>query len=80
VGKFDRSGAKLVSELKPRRRGKDGSVETGENQKTVSTGSHTPLEISQTARDSHFSTARTTIASPYTKLKTKKTKKAARAA
>jgi transposase len=81
VGRFDRTGAKLIEVAKPRRRGKDGSMETGENQKQVSTGSHPPLEISQTARDSHFPTARTTIASTDTKLKTKtKTKKAARAA
>ncbi len=81
VGRFDRTGAKLISAPKPRRRGKDGSMETGENQKQVSTGSHTPLEISQTARDSHFSTAKTTVTSTYPKTKTKtKTKKAARAA
>ncbi len=81
VGRFDRTGAKLIAAAKPRRRGKGGSMETGENQKQVSTGSHPPLEISQRARDSHFPTARTTIASPYAKSKTKtKTKKAARAA
>ena len=81
VGRFDRTGAKLISAPKPRRRGKDGSMETGENQKRVSTASHTPLEISQTTRDSHFPTAKTTIASTYRKTKTRtKTKKAARAA
>jgi hypothetical protein len=32
-------------------------MEAGENQNQVSSGSHTPLEISQTARDSHFPTA-----------------------
>ena len=81
VGRFDRTGAKLIAPAKARRRGKDGSMETGENQKQVSTGSHPPLEISQTARDSHFPTARTTITSTYPKSKTKtKTKKAARAA
>jgi transposase len=80
VGGFDRMGAKLISAAKPRRRGKDGSMETGENQKQVSTGSHTPLGISQTARDSHFPTARTTAGSPpKTKTKTK-TKQAADAA
>ena len=42
------------------RRAKGGSMEAGENQK-VSTGSHTSLEISQTARDPHFSTAPMTI-------------------
>ena len=35
-------------------------MEAGENQKQVSTGSHTPLEISPKARDSHFPTAPTT--------------------
>jgi transposase len=80
VGGFDRMGAKLISAAKPRRRGKDGSMETGENQKQVSTGSHTPVGISQTARDSHFPTARTTAGSPpKTKTKTK-TKQAADAA
>jgi transposase len=80
VGRYDRTGAKLISASKPRRRGKDGSMETGENQKQVSTCSHTRLGISQTARDSHFSTAKTT-ASPFSQTKTKtKTKKAARAA
>jgi transposase len=42
------------------RRGKSGSLEAGENQLQVSSGSHTPLEISPKARDSHFSTAPTT--------------------
>ena len=37
-------------------------MEAGENQKQVSTGSHTPLEISQKTRDSHFPTAPTTAA------------------
>jgi hypothetical protein len=35
-------------------------MEAGENQKQVSTGSHTPLEISPTARNFHFPTAPTT--------------------
>jgi transposase len=39
------------------RRGKDGSLEAGENQTQVFSCSHPPLEISPTARDSHFSTA-----------------------
>ena len=33
----------------------------GENQKQVSTVSHTPLEISPKTRDSHFSTAPTKV-------------------
>ena len=48
-------------------------MEAGENQKQVSTGSHTPLEISQKARDSHFSTAPMTV-SPPNKRKTKSKK------
>ena len=59
VGRYNRQAEPLASETKPRR-GKDGSVETGENQKPVSTGSPTPLGISPKARDSHFSTAPTT--------------------
>ena len=55
------------------RRGKGGSMEAGENQ--VSSGSHTPLEISPTPRDSHFSTA---PANPVPLSKRKQ--KAARAA
>ena len=43
---------------KPKQRGgKDGSMEAGENQNQVSSGSHTPLEIPHTPRDSHFPTA-----------------------
>src|SRR5215472_4251272 len=59
VGRYNREGKPLGSEVK-QRRGKDGSVETGENQKPVFTGSPTPLEISPKARDSPFSTAPTT--------------------
>jgi hypothetical protein len=54
-------------------------MEAGENQKRVSTGFHTPLEISPRTRDSHFSTVPTT-ASVLTKTKAKakpKTHKAA---
>ena len=80
VGRFDRTGAKLIDVAKPRRRGKGGSVENGENQKQVSTVSPTPLGISQTTRDSHFPTAPTATV-PIPKKKTKaKTKKAAGAA
>ena len=71
VGRFD-SGGELMEPQKPPRRGKGGSVGAGENQKTVFTGSPTPLEISQKQRDSHFPTAPTTAASvPKTKAKTK---------
>lgn len=54
VGRFAADGRALESK---ERRGKGGSVEAGENQKQVSSGSHTPLEISPTTRDSHFPTA-----------------------
>jgi transposase len=60
VGRYDRNGEKLRPATAPERRGKGGSLEAGENQKQVSTGSHTPLEISPKARDSHFPTAPTT--------------------
>ena len=57
VGRYSSTGEKLVSATPKKRRGKGGSMEAGENQKQVSAGSHTPLEISPKARDSHFSTA-----------------------
>jgi hypothetical protein len=70
VGRYNPQGEPLAKENQQPRCGKDGSMEAGENQKAVSTGSHTPLEISQEARDSHFSTAPTTTCAP-TKAKTK---------
>ena len=79
VGRYSRTGEKLIGATAKERRGKGGSLEAGENQKQVFTGSHTPLEISPKARDSHFSTASTT-ASVLTKTKAKakpKTHKAA---
>jgi hypothetical protein len=58
VGRFSADGQCLLEAgVSKQRRGKGGAVEAGENQKQVSTGSHSPLEISQTTRDSHFSTA-----------------------
>jgi transposase len=79
VGRYDKAGEKLIAAKPKERRGKDGSMEAGENQKQVSTGSHTPLEISPKARDSHFSTAPTAASAlPKTKAKAKtKTSKAA---
>jgi transposase len=68
VGRFASDGAALQT-TKTERRGKGGSLEAGENQKQVSSGSHPPLEISPTARDSHFSTAPATV--PARKSKTK---------
>jgi transposase len=73
VGQYDDAGKPLKDEVKPKRRGKGGSVGAGENQQQVFTGSHTPLEISPTARDSHFSTApMTASARSGTKAKTKR--------
>src|SRR5690348_11539494 len=79
VGRFDGAGEKLINATPKERGGKGGSMEAGENQNQVSTGSHTPSEISPRARDSHFPTAPTT-ASALTKTKAKakpKTHKAA---
>jgi hypothetical protein len=56
VGRFTADGRPVPDK---ERRGKGGSMEAGENQKQVSSGSHTPLEISQSTRDSHFPTAPT---------------------
>jgi transposase len=77
VGRFTANGKPIDPK---ERRGKGGSMETGENQAQVSSGSHPPLEIAQTTRDSHFPTAPTVAGLPAkVKIKTK-TKKAARAA
>jgi len=59
VGRFQGDGSKRKAS--PERRGKGGSMEARENQKQVSSGSHTPLEISPSTRDSHFSTAPTLV-------------------
>jgi hypothetical protein len=79
VGRYSHTGEKLNSPTPKERRGKGGSMEAGENQTQVSTGSHTPLEISPKARDSHFPTAPTTASAlPKRKAKAKpKTPKAA---
>jgi hypothetical protein len=77
VGRYDSTGEKLISATTKERRGKGGSMEAGENQKQVSTVSHTPLGISPTTRDSHFSTAPTTASAfPNTKAKAKPKTKA----
>jgi hypothetical protein len=73
VGRFDSKGEKLTSTEK--RGGKGGSVEAGENQQQVSSGSPTPLEISQKTRDSHFPTAPTTAAVTKKTAKAKATAK-----
>jgi hypothetical protein len=69
VGRFTAVGEPI--ENKKERRGKGGSVETGENPKQVSSFSHTPLEISQGRRGSHFPTA---PATPVPALPSKETK------
>jgi hypothetical protein len=76
VGRFDSKGEKL-KEQKPRTpRGKGGSMEAGENQKQVSTGSHTPLGISQKTRDSHFPSVPNTVVISNETAKAKSTAKA----
>jgi transposase len=57
VGRFDSQGRPRNKTASPERGGKDGGMETGENQKQVSTASHTSLEISPTPRDFHFPSA-----------------------
>jgi hypothetical protein len=75
VGHFDRDGQPIQDGARKTRRGKGGSMEAGENQKQVSSSSHTPLETSHKTRASHFPTAPTAV--PVLK---RKTKQAARAA
>jgi transposase len=58
VGRFTADGKPINPK---ERRGKGGSLETGENQTQVSSGSHPPLEIAPTTRDSHFPTAPTAV-------------------
>jgi transposase len=78
VGRFDSKGEKLINPNREQRGGKGGSMEAGENQNQVSTGSHTPLEISQKQRDSHFPTAPATASVlPKGKAKAKSKAKAA---
>ena len=78
VGRYCANGEKLVATRTQERRGKGGSMEAGENQEQVFTGSHTPLEISQKARDSHFPTAPITASAlPKVKVKPKTQKEAA---
>jgi transposase len=78
VGRFDSQGTKLIGATPEKRRGKGGSMETGENQTRVSSASHTPLEIPQRPRDSHFPTAPTTAsAAAKTKADAKPKTKAA---
>jgi transposase len=76
VGRYDREGVKLTGSTTAKRRGKGGSMQAGENQEQVLTGFHTPLEIPQEQRASHFPTAPTTV-SAVTKAKIKPNKAAA---
>jgi transposase len=76
VGRFDSKGVKLTDAATEKRRGKGGSMEAGENQKQVLTGSHTPLETPQKQRASHFPTAPATVFA-VSKAKTKPNKAAA---
>jgi len=71
VGRFTGEGEPWERVEAEERRGKGGSGGAGENQKQVFTGSPTPLEISQKARDSHFSTAPMTTAGALSKAKAK---------
>jgi len=64
LGRYRADGAPI----QPESRGKDGSVETVENQKPVSHRSHRPLEIPR--RDSHFPTA--PAMRPISKIKPRK--------
>jgi hypothetical protein len=75
IARFDSQGRPLTKQTQPERRGKDGVVESGENQKQVSSVSHNSLGISHKPRDSHFPTA------PPTPVRgTKRKSKAAHAA
>lgn len=62
VGWFGTDRAKPASSKTRKGCGKDGTMGRAENQKQVSHSSHSPLEIPQTPRDSHFPTASTTTA------------------
>ena len=78
VGHFSAEGKPLTSNRKKGAEsyGKDGPVETVENQTQVFHRSHRPLEIPQRRRDSHFPTA--PAAAPYIKPKTRKPPSASR--
>jgi transposase len=69
VGRFDETGRPLK---KSQGCGKDGAVETVENQPQVFHRSPRSLEIPQTPRDSHFPTASKTTIPPSPKTKAKR--------
>jgi len=68
LGRFASDGTVLPT-TKTERPGKGGSLEAGENQKQVSSGSHPPLEILQKTQDSHFPSAPTTVTVRKSKTK-----------
>jgi hypothetical protein len=76
LGRIEANG-EPIGRNRAKRRGKGGTMEAGGNQTPVPTGSHSPLEISQTTRDSHFSTVPT---NPAVVSKRNGKTKAARAA
>jgi transposase len=75
VGRYTANG-QPVRKPQTESRGKDGPVETVENQPQVFHRSHRPLENSQTQRVSHFPTAPTTV--PILRTKTRKPPSASR--
>lgn len=78
IGRYTAAGQPLFSSSQPtpEGRGKDGPVETVENQTPVSHRSHRPLENSPTPRVFHFSTAPTTTS--FLPTKTRKPPSASR--
>ncbi len=75
LGRYTADGQKTPPKPRPESRGKDGPVETVENQTQVSHRSHRSLGIPK-KRDSHFSTAPTT--SPFLRTKKRKPSSASR--
>ncbi|HWD98701.1 MAG TPA: ISNCY family transposase [Bryobacteraceae bacterium] len=70
VARFEADGSPRIGGKE--RHGKGGSMEASENQKQVSSGSHTPLEIPPKARDSHFPTAPAAVCPEKKKAKNNK--------
>ncbi len=50
VGRYSGTGESLIGATPKKRRGKGGSMEAGENQEQVFTGSHLPGNLAETAR------------------------------
>ena len=72
VGRYTATGeaVRAGADKAPNSRGKDGPVETVENQTPVSHRSHRPLEIPQKQRDSHFPTAPAAVSLSPTNTRT----------